>query len=93
MPYISVDQQNMHATVTEAISNADISGAGELNFLLTKLALRYMEINGDRYAFMNDVVGAFESAKAEFQRRVVNPYEKQKAHDTLQDPYEGRVNQ
>lgn len=49
--------------------------SGELNYRLTQLALIYVEYRGLNYATINDVVGAFECAKAEFIRRVVAPYE------------------
>lgn len=57
----------------------DAKSAGELNYLLTQEALRYYENakRGDsgNYCVMNTIMGAFESAKAEFYRRVVAPYE------------------
>lgn len=90
MPYISEKDQASFSELTAEIDSADIQTAGELNFLVTKLMVRYLEVNGVRYQHMNDIVGAVEGAKAEFQRRVVGPYEKQKAFETEQigcDPY------
>lgn len=52
--------------------------AGELNFAFTQIAILYMRNNGLCYQTINDIVGALEGAKAEFQRRVVAPYEDQK---------------
>jgi hypothetical protein len=49
--------------------------AGELNFLITKLVIRYVHVKGLNYQTCNDIVGALDGAKAEFQRRVVAPYE------------------
>lgn len=49
--------------------------AGELNFQLTQVVQDFVQHRGLSYATINDVVGALESAKAEFQRRVVGPYE------------------
>lgn len=48
---------------------------GELNYQFTLLAKRYVETHGQRYETLNAVVGALESAKAEFQRRIVARYE------------------
>lgn len=91
MPYISPDNQNQFAALIKEIASADIKTAGELNFLFTKLAIQYIAQNGTRYQYMNDVMGALEGAKTEFYRRVVAPYENQKAYEVGQhnaDPYE-----
>lgn len=52
--------------------------AGELNYLFTCIIRNYVRKHGLRYQQINDVVGALEGAKAEFQRRVVVPYEDSK---------------
>lgn len=55
-------------------------GPGELNYLITRLCLRYMhERGGPSYALLNEIVGVLESAKLEFYRRAVAPYESAKA--------------
>jgi hypothetical protein len=48
--------------------------AGELNYCITKMLLEYM---GDKYDYqrINDVIGALEACKMEFNRRIVVPYE------------------
>jgi hypothetical protein len=51
---------------------------GELNYVLTKLVIQYAQTKGLSYSTCNDIVGALEGAKAEFQRRVVAPYEDMK---------------
>jgi hypothetical protein len=57
--------------------------AGELNYLITCRISEYVGKyrNGLSYQTLNDVVGALESAKAEFQRRVVAPYEDKKIRE------------
>lgn len=64
------------------VRGEDPKSAGELNYLLTKTALEYYlsAKRGDsgNYCVMNTIMGAFESAKAEFYRRVVAPYEELK---------------
>jgi hypothetical protein len=52
--------------------------AGELNYTLTIVCLDYLSNKGERYATMNDVVGALESCKLEMYRRLVSPYEDEK---------------
>lgn len=54
---------------------------GELNYKLTLAIIEYMTRNGLSYQTLNDIVGALESCKAEFQRRVVAPYEDQKIRE------------
>lgn len=51
---------------------------GELNYAITLLLIDYTERKGLKYSTINDVVGAAEGAKAEYQRRVVAPYEDKK---------------
>lgn len=55
--------------------------AGELNYQFTCLIADYLEANGLNYQHCNDVVGALDGAKAEFQRRVVAPYEDKKIRE------------
>lgn len=51
---------------------------GELNWMLTQVALRYLCTKPVGYAAMNDVMGAFASAAQEFYRKVAVPYENEK---------------
>lgn len=69
--------------LTLEIDDARIATSGQLNFLLTKLVVRYLACHDYRYASMNDIVGALECAKREFQRRVVDPYERVKVESNL----------
>lgn len=79
MPYIKqVDKGKFSQTLSVL---PGIEDAGELNYLLTKIALRYLRQHGLRYKFLNDILGAFTGAKDEFYRRIVTPYEMWKAHD------------
>lgn len=54
---------------------------GELNYVFTKTLLDYLKEKGLSYQTINDIVGALEGAKAEFQRRVVAPYEDTKIQE------------
>ena len=55
--------------------------AGELNYAFTQLIIDYVRCAGLSYQAINDVVGALEGAKAEFQRRVAAPYEDKKIQE------------
>lgn len=63
-----------------------ITTAGELNYVVTKLIITYLDelktlyphLDHNTYQHYNDVIGALEGAKLEFYRRVVAPYEDKK---------------
>ncbi len=52
---------------------------GELNFLISTLLNDFVQMKGMSYATVNEAMGAIESAKLEFYRRVAAPYEELKA--------------
>lgn len=70
MPYIKKE--------TREVARFEPSSAGELNFAITMLIKTYQQFRGLSYQTVNDIVGALEGAKAEYQRRVVAPYENSK---------------
>ena len=49
--------------------------SGELNYVFTRAAIFYVRTHGLSYTTINDIVGALDGAKVEFQRRVAGPYE------------------
>lgn len=51
---------------------------GELNYKITQVINQYLDSSVANYTTYNAVVGALESAKLEFYRRVVSPYEDKK---------------
>lgn len=77
MPYIP-EHRREYLADSEDARPFESDTPGELNYVLTMAAICYVEQNGLTYQSLNDVVGALESCKAEFQRRVVVPYEKRK---------------
>jgi len=48
---------------------------GELNYQFSKLLNDFVAMKGLSYATINEAVGALESAKLEFYRRIAAPYE------------------
>lgn len=72
MPYI--EQADRIRFITEQKIPIP-ANAGELNYLISRLIFKYYSANGQRYAQINDVMGAIEGAKLEFYRRVAVPYE------------------
>ncbi len=77
MPYILPEDRLALKPVTDAIAAAigPRTTAGDLNYLMSLIAKAYVDAKGLRYEHLNAVVGALDSCKAEFQRRVVAPYE------------------
>ena len=74
MPYIKhEDRSSLDIRPMESAGRAQ--NAGELNYQITLLAIQFVKDHGLKYETLNAVVGAIESAKAEFQRRLVAPYE------------------
>ena len=74
MPYIAKGNRHLIAPTFEDLKP---DNAGELNFVFTKIVSDYFSRHGN-YQGINDIVGALEGCKAEFQRRVVGKYEDQK---------------
>jgi len=68
MPYIKEHRPALTPTVVPYTP-------GELNFVLTKVCLNYLEQVGKDYRAINDIVGALECAKLEFYRRLAASYE------------------
>jgi hypothetical protein len=79
MPYIDQRERPRitwrHADGSLQLDVKEVGTPGELNYAITLLIKQYWEDHGERYAAINDIVGALECAKAEFYRRVVIPYE------------------
>ncbi len=72
MPYITEDRRE------GLYDPEDVENPGELNYLITKICLEYIQGYGYSYQAMNDIIGALECAKLEMYRRRVAPYEDEK---------------
>jgi hypothetical protein len=81
MPYITKDRrQVLKEGCKQLVDTVEehMQGPGELNFVFSLLARVYLEKFGKNYSTMNEIIGVFTSAKDEFYRRVVAPYEEDK---------------
>lgn len=81
MPYIN---QVMRAALSltlnplyESIRRNPKIGAGDLNYIVTKLVLAWLG-KEPKYADYNAAIGVLECAKQELYRRAVVPYEQDK---------------
>lgn len=73
MPYIKKEDREELKTLRYAKT------AGELNYLFTKMALRYIKDRGESYQHYNDIIGALEGCKLELYRRKIGDYENVKS--------------
>lgn len=71
MPYIKNERRNKYPP----------ENAGELNYIITRIIKRYLQVKGVSYQTMNDIVGALDNAKDEFRRRIQHPYEDNKIQE------------
>jgi len=74
MPYIKAQARKELA----AARYREPASVGELNYAITQELVGYWQRSPMNYQAINDIVGAAESAKAEFYRRVAIPYEETK---------------
>lgn len=81
MPYLRESDKQYFEKLVTALKKCAIANGGELNYLFTEIINQYHVTNTKRYESMNTVIGALESCKTEYQRRVVNPYEDKKIQD------------
>jgi len=81
MPYIKQSDRERLDPRIKALADAidKDQRAGELNYSITKL---FLALKGEgRYKDYNELIGALESAKLEFYRRQVGPYEDDKVKE------------
>ena len=79
MPYIPTENRTrLYNLLENYFRYPGAENSGELNYILTIIINSYFKEHGSNYAAINDVVGALEGAKVEFQRRAVAPYEDKK---------------
>lgn len=60
---------------------ADRQVPGEINYIITKILLEYLQGRNCHYSDLNEIMGILESVKQEFYRRVVAPYEEKKTKE------------
>lgn len=78
MPYIKKDERVWSFSFEDDPHYTGPQDSGQLNYFITKLIMHYWKGKGPKYQHANDIVGALEGAKAEFQRRVLAKYEDKK---------------
>lgn len=84
MPYIAKSERRRLAGLLVPLWDAvagQLFTAGQLNFILTKLVLRFARRRGESYAGYNEALGVLEAVKLELYRRMVAPYEDKKREE------------
>jgi hypothetical protein len=77
MPYIKQEDREHYKKLLEeayVCFSKDMT-EGELNYVITSILNLYVKNHGVSYKTYNEVMGVMESAKQEFYRRNVAPYE------------------
>jgi hypothetical protein len=80
MPYIAPKRRALYDDNIAALA-ATLSKetpGGDLNYIVTRLFVDWLEKRGLGYAAIAEAVGVLETAKQEFYRRVAAPYEDRK---------------
>lgn len=72
MPYIKPEERQL---IDPIISELDITNAGQLNYSITMICKKYLNMKGTNYNNINEVIGVLECAKLEAYRRIATPYE------------------
>jgi len=78
MPYITKEDRKQYKDVLETIKKTGIATAGDLNYIVTCISNIYLNECGECYKTYNEIIGVLESAKLEYYRRNVAPYEDKK---------------
>ena len=86
MPYIRQDDRAIYESGIQAFRDAFAAagaGDGDLNYVLTSVALVWLEYHQPpyNYSLRSRVLAAFEAAKLEFYRRAMAAYEDDKIEE------------
>lgn len=80
MPYISQTSREAIDPHIQSLSE-NIHTVGDLNYVITRLALRHLEAWGVHYDNIAGVIGTLSLVAAEMRRRLIGEYEDQKIEE------------
>lgn len=78
MPYIKNRKFYEKEAIALGESIANIGGAGELNYVISKILHTFIERKELRYDNINLVIGVLACCQAELYRQIAAPYESKK---------------
>lgn len=74
MPYISQTSREHIDPHVQPLSE-NIHTAGDLNYVITRLALRFLQDRGLSYSDIAETIGTLHLAASEMERRLIGEYE------------------
>lgn len=80
MPYIKQEDRDRLDQFIDTLK-VRIRNPGDLNYVISRLALDFAYMQGANYAAFNATIGVMEAAKLEFYRTRVAPYEDRKIEE------------
>jgi hypothetical protein len=78
VPYIKPKQR---PPIDKALDAIKINDAGDLNYAMTRLCHKFIEMRGLKYETLALVTGVVQNVNQELYRRVAGPYEDAKAKE------------
>ncbi len=77
MPYVKQEDRDMLRHITIEFPD-NVLNPGRLNYLISKLALQYIDFKGESYQTYAEIEGVLSHVSKELYRRLVAPYEDKK---------------
>jgi hypothetical protein len=83
MPYIAPERRRLYDEAIAAVAAKldDSTPGGDINYIVTRLLVHWIEERGLSYSVIADATGVLETAKLELYRRVAGPYEDRKVDE------------
>lgn len=81
MPYIEDLMKRMRLDLAAEIALKNIQDAGDLNYAITTLLLKFTKRTGKKYLTIVIVMGTLLCVALEFYRRLAAPYEDKKIQE------------
>lgn len=75
MPYIVQDERDFLDPQIDRLLQDLPTNPGDMNYIITRLMIKFVEWHGGNYQAYNSAVGVLECCKLEFYRRQVADYE------------------
>jgi len=76
MPYIKQENRDIFDPLLETIiRGVKVAGVGDLNYIITRIVHKWIEIEGLKYKNLNAAIGVLDCAKMELYRMIAAPYE------------------
>ena len=82
MPYVTqVKREAFTSSVNKLMDTLAVNyyAVGDINYIITRLMLAFIETHGKKYETYNAAIGVLECAKQELYRKSVSAYEDHKA--------------